>query len=388
MEAKAYYRFLLDRYFEGTATAAEVEELFAELGKNTDDAEWQAMISELHAATAADPQYNAAEWDGVADSILHPVTEAPLRKVPAIRRWAAAAAVLLLVTAGGYYFMQRPRTLPAPANAVVVAADVKPGKNGAILRLANGQQVVLDSLGNGIVSTQQGTQVLLHNGQLVYNASGAGTPEMNVMSTPRGRKFRLQLPDGTNVWLNAASSIAFPTAFSGTERKVELTGEAYFEVAKHKTMPFIVKINEQTSVEVLGTHFNISSYTDEHTISTTLMEGAVRVKMQDRPSILKPGQQLMIDQQAGTATLNKNVDTLAVVAWKNGILNFQDKKLTTIMGMIARWYDIEIIYATTPPDVTFIGEIGSDVNLSSVLTFLRESGIHFTLEDRKLIIGK
>ncbi|SKA31124.1 FecR protein [Chitinophaga eiseniae] len=385
MEAKEYYRFLLQRYYAGIATPAEEEELFAELGKQADEDEWVAMLSELYAHTPADPQYNPAEYEPVLQRILQQEHTARVRPFRRMRRWAAAAAAAVLVTAGGYWLLRMRNT--TPTGTVVVAADVQPGKNGAVLTLANGQQVVLDNREDGLISSAQGTQVVLKNGQVEYQPSGTGEAVSNTLHTPRGRKFRMQLPDGTLVWLNAASALTFPTAFNGSERKVELTGEAYFEVAKGKT-PFVVALSNQTSVTVLGTHFNISSYADEPGISTTLLEGAVRVNVPEHPSVLQPGQQLLFNKGAGTVALNKQVDTAAVMAWKNGVLNFQDKKLTTVIAMIARWYDIEVAYAGTPPDITFVGEIGSDVNLSSVLNFLKESGVAFRLENRTLIIGK
>ncbi|RBL91440.1 FecR family protein [Chitinophaga flava] len=387
MEAKEYYRFLLQRYYEGSATAAEEEELYAELKKHADDEAWVALMDELHAGTVADPQYNPVEYEPMLQGILQAGEGPKVRRIAGWRRWAAAAAVLLF-SVGGYYWWQHGQRNVLSDAPVAVAADVLPGKNGAVLTLANGQQVVLDNHGDGLITSTQGTQVVLKNGHVEYKSSGTGTPVNNTLHTPRGRKFRMQLPDGTQVWLNAASSLSFPTAFTGKERKVELTGEAYFEVAKDQTKPFVVSLSNNTSVKVLGTHFDISAYTDEPGISTTLLEGAVQVNVPEHSSTLKPGQQLLFNKNAGTVVLNKNIDTAAVMAWKNGVLSFQDKKLTAVIAMIARWYDIEVIYATTPPDITFVGEIGSDVNLSSVLTFLRESGIQFNLEGRKLIIGK
>ncbi|HEY9261045.1 FecR family protein [Chitinophaga sp.] len=385
MEAKEYYRFLLHRYYNGTATAAEEEELFAALRTDGEEEEWTALISELHATAIPDPAYNPALYEDAIDQILQPAAQ--VRKIRSYRWYyaAAAAAVLLIATIG--YLMQPQKTTTPTRPLAAITTDVKPGKNGAVLTLGDGSQVVLDSLNNGVISTQQGTRVSLRNGQLSYDASGNVTVSYNTMTTPRGRKFQLQLPDGTNVWMNAASAITYPTAFTGSNRTVTLSGEAYFEVASNATLPFIVRINNETAVEVLGTHFNISSYPDEANISTTLLEGAVQVNVKQQAKRLQPGQQLEINKTSGVTTLNKQVDTLSVIAWKNGTLSFQDKKLTAIINMIARWYDIDVVYETTPPDMTFVGEIGSDVTLASVLAFLRESGIHFRLEGRKLIVG-
>lgn len=384
MEAKDYYRFLLQRYYEGSASAAEEAELFAALRTNDDDEGWTALINELHVAAIADPAYDPSVYEPQLQHILH--GEPEVKKIRFYRRrYVAAAAIAGLLLSTAAWFTWRHHTPPPPA-AIATNTEVQPGKNGAVLTLGDGSQVVLDSLNNGVITTQQGTRVTLQNGQLAYDASAAGTVSYNTMSTPRGRKFRLQLPDGTQVWINAASAISFPTAFTGNNRTVTLNGEAYFEVAPNSRQPFIVKLNNETSVEVLGTHFNINNYQEDANISTTLLEGAVRVNVPHQPKVLQPGQQLLINKPTGATTLQHQVDTLAVIAWKNGVLNFQDKKLTTVMSIIARWYDIEVVYESTPPDITFVGEIGSDVNLSSVLNFLKDSGIHFQLTGRKIII--
>lgn len=386
MEAKEYYRFLLERYYNGVATSSEAEELFAALRSGADEEEWTAMISELHAAAPADPAYEPAVYEQQVDSILQRENTPVKSMRRQVTRYAAAAAIALLIGAAGYFAWKgQSRKVPV---TIASAADVKPGRNGAVLTLADGSEMVLDSLGNGIVTTQQGTRVTLSNGQLSYDAAGAGTVSQNTMTTPRGRKFRLRLPDGTGVWLNAASAVTYPTAFTGNTRTITLTGEAYFEVAPNKNQPFIVQLSKGTSVQVLGTHFNIHAYPDENNISTTLLGGAVKVNVNQQSSLLKPGQQLDINKKSGATSLSNQVDTLAIIAWKNDILSFQDKKLPAVMSMIARWYDIEVVYEATPPDITFVGETGSDVNLSSVLTFLRESGIHFRLENKTLIVEK
>ncbi|WP_160712898.1 FecR family protein [Chitinophaga solisilvae] len=384
MEAKEYYRFLLQRYYDGTATEAETEELFAELRKEADEDTWTELISELHSQAPADPAYNAAAYEQDLARILQPQQQPPLR---IWWRYAAAAAATAALLIGGIWYFTRPvrQAETTPAGGF---ADVKPGTSGAVLTLADGSQIVLDSLQNGVVTQQQGTTVLLQNGQLAYQASGNSAAGNNTMTTPRGRRFRLQLPDGTLVWLNAASAISFPTAFSRTERKVRLTGEAYFEVTPDKAAPFIVTLNNQTAVQVLGTHFNISAYPDEPQIRTTLMEGAVKVKLQQQEQVLKPGQQLQINNAGGPMQLQQHVDTSAVIGWKNGILHFDNKKLTEVINMIARWYDIEVVYKTVPADISFVGETGSDVNLSSVLNFLKESGIHFRMEGKTLVVGE
>ncbi|WP_291908814.1 FecR family protein [Chitinophaga sp. CB10] len=393
MESTAYYKYLINRYYNGTATPAETEELMAELRKNADDAQWQALIGEMFAAEAPDPAYDPALYEPAIQSILDAGRElrhdAPASGSSRLRsiwpRVAAAAAVLLLLGAGAWYLAQR----PAEKRVATIAKadyDVKPGKQGAILTLDDGTEVVLDSLQNGVVTNQQGATVILQNGQLAYQGTGNGV-SYNTMATPKGRKFRLQLPDGTLVWMNAASKLRFPTAFTGTDRTVELSGEAYFEVAQQPNRPFRIRLADDTYIAVLGTSFNVNAYADEANISTTLLQGAVRVQRNNIGQLLKPGQQMQLDPRGNNFTIVNNVDTASVMAWKNGILNFQDKKLTAVMRLLERWYDIEVVYQGTPPDVTFYGEIGCDVNLSSVLNFLQESGIYFSMENNKLIVG-
>ena len=211
------------------------------------------------------------------------------------RRWWAAASIILVLGIGAYLWSARKKNA-APA---VVAADTRvntpdipPGKDGAILTLADGSQVVLDSLGSGVIALQNGARAVIKNGELVYDLTRAGTGGVayNTMTTPKGRQFILLLPDGTKVWLNAASSIRYPTVFSGRERKVELTGEAYFEVAKNVRLPFLVNVNDKATVEVLGTNFNVNAYEDEASINTTLLEGSVKVN----GTVIKPGQQVQV----------------------------------------------------------------------------------------------
>jgi transmembrane sensor len=207
-------------------------------------------------------------------------TSPSTRRISFLRRYWVAASVLLLLGLGAYLWYQdnsQPQSLTSDNKNL--PKNILPGRDGAILTLADGRQVVLDSLGNGVIAMQSGTEVVLQDGQLAYDPteSTSGEVAYNTMSTPKGRQFSLRLPDGTRVWLNAASSIRYPTTFVGTERKVELLGEAYFEVTKNINMPFRVNVNNRAQVEVLGTSFNVNAYEDEANISATLLEGSVKV---------------------------------------------------------------------------------------------------------------
>jgi hypothetical protein len=319
--------------------------------------------------------------------------------------WVRYAAAIIILLGAGVYFLQgkhSPRV--ASVKHPTPKIDVAPGRQGAILTLADGSTVVLDSLGNGLVATQSGTKVLLHNGQLAYNADGSSSSQMayNRMATPKGRQFQLVLPDGTKVWLNAASSLRYPTIFSNKERTVEITGEAYFEVAKlvnpstGQRVPFNVKVNDQTEIQVLGTHFNINSYDDENTVNTTLLEGSVRIVSRGEKAVLVPGQQAQVampsavkDQTQGAPGIKivPDANVEKVMAWKNGVFDFQDASLEEVMRQLQRWYNIDVVYEKGVPKLEFIGRMGRDLSLASVLNGLEMSKVHFRIEEgRRLVI--
>jgi ferric-dicitrate binding protein FerR (iron transport regulator) len=311
-------------------------------------------------------------------------------------RWMAAAAIV--ITIGTIIFISIDRQPKGPEPVVVAKStvnDVLPGGNKATLRLANGQVIMLDSTGNGSLATQGNTKIVkLADGQIAYTIEGKAATEVmyNTMSTPPGGQFRLKLPDGTDVWLNAASSITYPAAFVGKDRTVTITGEAYFEVAKNPSKPFHVKVNDM-DVEVFGTHFNVNAYKDEAAIKTTLLEGKVKVGQsaigpalkREQSAILKPGEQAILTANS-PLTIDHSPDLDQVMAWKNGLFNFNKVSLQDVMKQIARWYDVEIVYQGEIKPKKFGGEIQRDLNLSEVLEGLKETGIHFRIEGKKLIV--
>jgi transmembrane sensor len=323
----------------------------------------------------------------------------PARKIHTLRRWISVAAIaLVLAGIGGYFLLNNKKDAAPVVVKTPTPADIPPGRDGAILTLADGRQVVLDSLGNGVIATQNGTQIELKNGALAYNKdAGSMAPVYNNLTTPKGRQFQLILPDGSRVWLNAASSIRYPTAFSGKKRQVAITGEAYFEVAHDKTKPFIVDIpsttggSEGSSIEVLGTHFNVNAYDNEQAIKTTLLEGSVKiVKRQtangkENPILLKPGQQAIASANS-PLTIDHSPDLDKAIAWKNGYFNFEDASLQEVMRQLERWYDIEVVYEKNIPDIQFGGKMSNDVSLSGLLQSLKEMEVHFRVEGRKLIV--
>ncbi|MBO9727491.1 MAG: FecR domain-containing protein [Chitinophaga sp.] len=297
-------------------------------------------------------------------------------------KWVAAASIAVVLATGAALFYQWHK----PAVPVVLAAkaaDVNPGVNKAVLTLADGSVVTLDSAGNQVI--QQGsTKVEQKNGALQYAAGGdKNAIGYNTLKVPRGGQFTVVLPDGTQVWLNSASSLRYPTAFNGDSRTVEMQGQGYFEVKKNARLPFIVKVNNM-EVQVLGTGFDIMAYEDEEEQRTTLVSGAVKVKQGSVEKYLKPGQQAAIDNTTGVM-LVRSTDVQEVVAWKTGFFEFDNANINVILRQLARWYDIEVD-TKTADNRLFGGRISRNLPLSEMLALLGSSGAKFKLEGRKLTV--
>ncbi|HEX6429233.1 MAG TPA: FecR family protein [Niastella sp.] len=341
-----------------------------------------------------------------------------VRRLPLLRRWWVAASIIVLLSVGAYLLIKT----NSPTH-VTGSAEILPGKDGAILTLADGSQILLDSIQNGVVARQGGTTATIVNGTLIYEGRG-GEAVYNIMSTPKARKFHLILPDGTEAWLNSASSIQYPTTFTGNERKVTVTGEVYFEVAtlrlgSGQKMPFKVNVHDQAEIEVLGTHFNVKAYENEPVINTTLLEGSVIVKSEvggkksettaKNSVILKPGQQAQIlvgekklqvigvlpkDTAAKKAanqkgvTVISNTDVDKVMAWKNNVFDFNNIAFVDAMYQLERWYDIEVVYEKgIPTNIELNGKMTKDVTLNDLVVILEKIGVKCRLEGRKLVIG-
>lgn len=328
-------------------------------------------------------------------------------------RWkiAAAASVILLLGAATFLWQYRQTARPVLSNTDdrYAATTIKPGIDQAKLILPNGRQIILDSTVSGIISKQDNTNIINLGGQLAYKDAGDHkqqhtTVDHNTITTGRGNQYQLILPDGSHIWLNAASSLIFPTAFQGNERVVELTGEAYFEIAKDKSRPFRVLVPPHTgeqggaAIEVLGTHFNVNAYGDESAIRTTLLEGKVKVgnrqlatgNEQQRSVILKPGQQAVISSstEGGRegAIAVQTADIEEAVAWKNGYFQYTDAPLATVMRQVSRWYDVEVVYTGNIQDEVFSGTIPRAANIAQLLKILElTKTVKFRIEGKKLI---
>jgi transmembrane sensor len=402
---------LLSRYNSGDCSPAEkqlVESWYEEL-VNTGTVEWAEGEQESIEAAVENWLLQNMQVD---EQPLAEVHELPKRS----RTWWVAAAIFIVLSGTGYYLYNKQQ-----ATAVVAIKeehlnnDVAPGGNKAVLTLANGTTIVLDDASNGVLAQQGNAKVVKpDDGRLAYSLptgrEGRGEALYNTLATPRSGQYQLVLPDGSKVWLNAESSIRYPVVFMGNERRVQITGEAYFEVAplrlrSGQKMPFIVEKGD-IRVEVLGTHFNVNAYNDESAIKTTLLEGKVRVvngewsmvngqSKKDETAILQPGEQAVIPAKPEKANGSGNyrikihkTDVDDVVAWKNGLFHFENADIRTVMRQVARWYDVEVVYegAFMKKDPLFV-EISRNTKLSDVLKVLQESGsAKFSIQGKKVMV--
>jgi transmembrane sensor len=397
-------QYLTQLFFNNTITDSEKNELagWIEASKDNEEihkvlsAAWQTYEPDAIMPEEISEKILSAIFSNTEKTFAGEEKNTPVISIHGIKKWwrpaIAAASVIIFLTGISYFFLK-------PGNEKIVAKnttapvklinDVKPGGSKAILTLSDGSEIVLDSAASGVLANQGNTRISkLPGGQISYNTNGLAVSEVlyNKMTTPVGGLYQLLLPDGSKVWLNSSSSIRYPTRFAGKERAVEITGEAYFEVAKNAAMPFTVKINDNASVQVLGTHFNINAYSDEAEIKTTLLEGAVKISQGTSSSLLKPGQQARVNK-TGSVKVIADADTEEAVAWKNGNFQFNSTDIVTVLRQASRWYDIEIVYAGNKiPDDKFTGKLPRAVNLSSLLKWMQWSDVHFKLEGKKLII--
>lgn len=321
-------------------------------------------------------------------------------------RYAAAAVLFILFSSAAYFIFFNPKAKQDMATTGPVEKrfnnDVAPGTEKAILTLADGTTIVLDSLSNGAIAQQGNTVIMKEDGLLAYNADHKNLSTAilyNTITVPRGGEYRsLVLADGTKVWLNAFSSMRFPTAFTAKERIVEITGEVYFEVAKNPSRPFRVFVAPPPAggggggmrVEVLGTHFNVNAYSDEAVIKTTLLEGSVKIVNGKSLALIKPGQQAQVPNAAsgdGNIKVINDADVDAEVAWKNGLLVFNQADIKVILRQISRWYDVDVEYKGDIRVPKFYGEIPRTVTLSEVLKIIEiNSKLQFTIEGKKVTV--
>ena len=378
-------KYLLEQYASDVCTPEETRELFGWIRKSKNDVLLKEKIKELWAGHENGRQLPDVDWDAIYTKIINtPVIE---KKHVWLR--VAAAAVIIVVLFAGYFIFNDHATTPIAKTKTQQQSrfenDLTPGGNKAVLTLANGAQIILDSATNGALTQQGNTKIIkLDNGQLSYNSvngssSSPKTGEIlyNTVSTPRGGQYQVVLADGSKVWLNAASSLRFPTSFTGNAREVTLTGEGYFEVTHDDAKPFKVLANG-VEIKVLGTHFNINAYKDEPTIKTTLLEGSVKVGIGAASKTIRPGEQAQIeshDNSLNPKIMVQPVDVDATVAWKNGRFIFHGNNILSVMRQLARWYDVEVSYEGNVTDEEFVGVINRSryENISEILDMLEKT---------------
>ena len=378
-------QYLMERYRTNTCTHAELEELFGLIREGNERDLFHILQQ---------------QWENTPNK-----PEPPPRRSRIRRQRITAFICLLLLACGAGIIYRRSSAAKTTTPRVLSKAprfknDVQPGGDKAILTLADGSTIVLDSASDGALSSQGNARVIkLSRGRLAYQAvKGADNagPVYNTISTPRGGQYQIELPDGSKVWLDANSSLRFPTAFTGKMRDVQLSGEAFFEVTGNPGQPFSVSVfpqepgrgDELQRVQVLGTQFNIMDYADERFVKTTLVEGSVKVQDAGRESTVKPGEQAQLtrDHSAGVQVVH-DADIDAAVAWKNGYFNFNKADIQTIMRQLSRWYDIEVSFrGGGGGDRVFFGGIQRNLPLTSVFGILEKSGVKFSIDGKKVLV--
>ena len=384
---------LLKIYTQNRATLEEEQELFKIIEIGKDEAIIKKHIKKLHCEYKSNDHVPATDWERLYKQIIEEKnnrTTDPIVRNISWARWVAAAIILLLGT--GYYFFKTNKEHKEQKQLAEIgqtkAKDIAPPNTvNAVLTLANGQTVILDTTSSGTVALQGAVNVVkLADGQIAYRGTSKEI-QYNTLNNPRGSKvISLSLADGSKVWLNAASSLKYPTSFTGSERKVEITGEAYFEVAHNPAMPFVVS-KGGTNIKVLGTHFNVNAYDDERSLNVTLLEGSVSVMANHstQPKVIEPGAQARVDKN-GSIQLDNSVDLNEVMAWKNGLFSFKAADIESIMRQVSRWYNVEVVFKT-PITEKFYAEVSKSTNVSSLLEMLQATkAVQFKIEGNAIVV--
>ncbi|HEX7905430.1 MAG TPA: FecR domain-containing protein [Chitinophagaceae bacterium] len=385
---------LIAGYLRDNLTASQQQELFDWVNETEVNRLYFSKATDEKLLTEKFKHFNREDitprLDKTLESIDHDSKPTSKSILLRMKRYAIAAC-LMLIASSLVFFLTRVSTkkeIAATNTTTTNNNDVQPGIEKAVLTLSDGTKITLDNTTNGTIAQQGNAVVMKEDGLLAYNLDQAKFQKeilYNTLTTARGEEFRsLVLSDGTKVWLNSVSSIRYPTSFIGDERNVEITGEAYFEVAKNPSKPFKVKANG-IEVKVLGTHFNVNAYNDEPTTAVTLIEGAVELKNEDGTQLLKPNQQAKGSSIGKIELINDpNID--AAIAWKKGYFLFKSLTVPGLMRQIRRWYNVEIIYEGNIPQERFVGKISRNSNLSELIKALKAEGLNIVFENNKIII--
>ena len=378
-------------------TQSEAKKLLIKYNQDLCTPEEKAMVEHWYISESSKQRFDEDSDDFIDDKIKiwQNICEASgiqkNKRLSKIILWTTSiAAIFVVIISIGIHFLNTKAPILVEKTDEVQVFDKNPGSNKAVLTLADGSKIVLDDLINGQIAEQGGITISkAADGSILYDmppiaAQSNKASIYNTIETPKGGKYKIILPDGSKVWLNSVSSLHFPATFIGKSRNVELSGEAYFEVAKNPDMPFIVKTKDM-NILVTGTQFNVMAYSDEKVSATTLVEGSVRVSNPSNKIVLKPGEQVVAMTE--TESLSKKmVDIEQTIAWKNGLFQFSNSDMTTVMNQISRWYDVSIEYQGSIPEKRFGGYISRDSKLSQVLKMLELSGVKFIMKEKKIIV--
>ncbi len=388
-----HFRYLFEQFISKKASREELNELFELLKQPGMEETSQEILDIYFAGPVSGKELDRNYWTGRLQEIINTAQGAPVESGKSPGRsilrtgywWAAAAAILFAILGGYLYFSDNKTKEPVNVAQKITPADIKPPEsNRATITLASGNKILLDSVGTGTLASQGMIQLIKKaDGQIAYELTGQKTvssaPALNTLYNPRGsRVISLTLSDGSQVWLNAESSITYPTAFAGNERKVVLTGEAYFEVVHNAKRPFRVKTNRQL-IEDIGTAFNVNAYSDDEETKTTLIEGSVSVNK----TIIKPGEQ-EISTEVRMKTAKADIES--TMAWKNGQFILKGTDLAQLLRQVSRWYDVDIDNKNNHSTIKFGGSIARTVNLSTVMEALRIKGVNCRLEGKTLVV--
>ena len=379
---------LLSKQLAGEASKAELEEMLRLMAGPDSESALEELIQDYRSKSpeSADHPGNWEKiWAGIRGKLQS--SQAPVRS---LKWWYLAAASILLCT--GFFLFNNINSRPATEFAEKIHSnpmpvnDRLPGTSKAILTLSDGRKIELNKDQNGSIARDGSSEIINRDGSISYSANehSAGVNAINTISTPRGGQYKLVLPDGTKVWLNAASSIRYPLVFAPGERRVEVSGELYFEVESNREKPFIVSVSEGPELKVLGTSFNVNAYSPEKNL-ITLLEGSVQLITKQNKTILKPGQQASTNENQ-ELEISDEVLLDEVVAWKNGFFRFNSTDIKTMMEQAVRWYDIEVEYPGGIPSDRFSGTISRNVNLSQFLKILEYSELEISISGSKLSI--
>jgi len=383
---------LIFLYLQENCSLAQLKELHQWIESSDENRkQFEQLTNHQYISLELEKLYSYDEskgWEKIKDNL----NVKTIHKRPNIlfQQWRriSIAAVAVLVT-GALYFIRTPSGKPFQNTSIAQhkTDDVLPGKNKAMLTLSNGSKIVLDGSQSDTIAQQGSTKVLNLDGKVSYLPGTNTNKEIlyNTISTPAGGQYQVNLPDGSQVWLNASSSIRFPSSFTGTDRQVAITGEAYLEVAHNKKMPFIVAVND-AKIKVLGTSFDVMAYPDESATEVTLLEGSVNFTKDEAQAFLKPGEQSRLSK-TGNIRIFKDVDIDKILAWKNGFFYFDNADIQTVMRQLSRWYDVNILYRNKNKNDLFHADIPRTMTLAEVLKALElAGGLHFEIQGRNIIV--